>query len=123
METPHYIERTPRLGTYVTGFLLSAALTLAAFLVADTFQQGTVSWLTKNIAITGILMLAVAQLWTQLFFFLHLGAERSPRWYGFVFVFSALVVLIIVIGSLWIMNNLMYNMMTPQETDAYMLDR
>jgi cytochrome o ubiquinol oxidase subunit IV len=123
METPHYLHRTHSIRTYVTGFLVSLVLTLAAFVLVNTYTHGAPLWLSKNLAVAGVLTLAILQLIAQLYFFLHLGYERSPRWYGFVFVFSFLIVLIIVIGSLWIMDNLMYNMMTPQETDAYMLDR
>lgn len=53
---------------------------------------------------------AISQLLVQLIFFLHLGRESKPRWNILVFLFAALVVLIVVVGSLWIMNNLDYHM-------------
>lgn len=101
--------------TYTTGFILSIVLTLAAyyFVVNDTFAY------RELIAI--IIGLAVAQLMVQLFFFLHLGKESKPRWNLIVFSFMLLVVGIIVIGSLWIMDNLDYNMMPSHDMDEKMM--
>ncbi|MCI0560443.1 MAG: hypothetical protein MN733_18305, partial [Nitrososphaera sp.] len=67
--------------------------------------------------------LAMVQLFVQLELFLHLS--HSPRLHRAVFAFAALLVVIIVGGSLWIMNNLDYQMMqmSPTEADRYMLDQ
>lgn len=112
-------EHTAGHGSYVSytiGFILSVVLTLSAyFLVVDQILTGT----TLALAIVG---LAVAQLFVQLVFFLHLGSEKGPRWNQMIFWFALLVVLIVVIGSMWIMANLDYNMM-PQEMEQYMLDQ
>ena len=54
---------------------------------------------------------AVMQLLIQLIFFLHLNSESKPRWNLTVFLFIILIVGILVIGTLWIMYNLDYNMM------------
>jgi cytochrome o ubiquinol oxidase operon protein cyoD len=98
-------------------------LTLCAFVIVEAYQLQLHEWLTRPITIFLVFSLAFLQLIAQLFFFLHLGHERKPRWYGFVFIFSTAVVAIVIGGSLWIMNNLNYNMMSPLETDLYMLDR
>lgn len=71
-------------------------------------------------AFTAITILAVAQLLVQLVFFLHMGKESKPRWNAIVFSFMLLVVGIIVIGSIWVMNNLHYNMMPSYEMDEKM---
>ena len=55
----------------------------------------------------------------RLYFFLHLGKETKPRWKLYVFGFMVSVVLIIVFGSIWIMNNLNYRM-TPAQINQYM---
>jgi cytochrome o ubiquinol oxidase operon protein cyoD len=99
------------LRTYITGFILSVALTLAAYMLVVNHSLGSL-WLTA-----AIVALAILQLGVQLFFFLHLGRESKPRWNLTVFSFALIVVLILVFGSLWIMNNLNYNMMTPTQTD------
>jgi cytochrome o ubiquinol oxidase operon protein cyoD len=67
-----------------------------------------------------ILALAVVQLVVQSVFFLHVG--RDNKWKLITYLFAILIVLIIVVGSLWIMNNLNYNMMqmTPEQMELYM---
>lgn len=102
--------------SYTIGFILSIAFTLTAyFLVVDRLLSG-------NALVAAIMGLAVAQLFVQLVFFLHLGSESSPRWNQMVFWFAVGVVLIVVIGSIWIMDNLDYNMM-PKEMEQHMLDQ
>lgn len=100
--------------TYVIGFIWSVVLTLAAYfmVVSERFSYTTV--------IAAISILAVAQLLVQLVFFLHLGKESRPRWNAIVFSFMLLVVGIVVIGSIWVMNNLHYNMMPSHEMDEKM---
>jgi len=102
--------------SYTVGFVLSIVFTLAAyFLVVDKILSGR----QLVLAIVG---LAVAQLFVQLVFFLHLGRESRPRWNQMTFWFAALVVVIVVFGSIWIMENLDYNMM-PEEMNRYMLEQ
>lgn len=98
---------------YVTGFVLSIVLTLVAYL-------STVNHLFSERTLIGLLIgLALVQFLVQLFFFLHLGKETKPRWKLLVLFFMIGVVLILVIGSLWIMDNLNYRM-TPQQINQYM---
>lgn len=86
--------------SYIIGFVLSIVLTLAAyFLVTEHVLAG---W-TLIFAIIG---LSIVQVLVQLLFFLHLGQEPKPYWNLISFLFMALVVGIIVAGSLWIMYNL-----------------
>lgn len=101
--------------SYTLGFILSVALTLAAYF---TFTNRT---LPDPLLVSVIVGLAIAQLLVQLIFFLHLGKESRPRWNLLVFLFMLLVLIIVVFGSLWIMNNLDYNMMSPKETDEYIM--
>jgi cytochrome o ubiquinol oxidase subunit IV len=102
--------------TYVVGFMLSAALTLAAYsLVTGELLNG---W-SLTYSLVG---LALAQTLVQLLFFLHLRQEREPRWRLLVFDFMLFIVVILVFGTLWIMNNLNSHMMTPQQTDTYIME-
>ncbi len=63
--------------------------------------------------IATIFILALIQALLQFVFFLHLGLESKPQWGMLTFLFTALVLIIIVGGSLWIMNNMNYNLMPP----------
>ena len=58
-----------------------------------------------------LLFLATAQAAAQLIFFMHLGVEEKPRWNLITFWLLALMVFIIVAGSIWIMYHLDYNVM------------
>jgi cytochrome o ubiquinol oxidase operon protein cyoD len=64
--------------------------------------------------------LAVMQLVIQVVFFLHIG--RGSRLKLVTFGFALLIILIVVVGSIWIMNNLNYNMMhmTHDEMEIYL---
>ncbi len=86
--------------SYIIGFLLSLVLTFSAYFLVT--QQILTGWnLILTIAFLGILQMIV-----QLLFFLHMGVEKKPRWNLQSFLFMALVVVILVSGSLWIMYNL-----------------
>lgn len=97
------------LRTYQIGFASSVILTLAAFYLVS--RHVLAGWGL----VLAILALAVIQLCIQLIFFLHLGDESRPRWRLNVFLFMLMVLLIVVVGSLWIMYNLNYRMMPDTE--------
>ncbi len=68
-----------------------------------------------------IVALALLQALAQLVFFLHLGGDSTSHWDLIVFFFMALVTLILVFGSLWIMYSLNGRMMNPMDMDHYMI--
>ena len=114
--TPVVVEQTEEqlvLKKYVVGFVGSVGLTLAAYLIST---RGNLSVGTIMVLLS---VLALLQFMTQMIFFLHLGTERKPRWKLGVLCFMLGVVLILVVGSIWIMNNLNYHM-TPQQMQQYL---
>ncbi len=97
-------EEQGKIKTYLIGFVMSIVLTLLAyFLTTEKLMTGWALTLT-------ISTLAFIQVIVQLLFFLHMGEESSPRWNLISFLFMVLVILILVIGTLWIMYNLDYRM-------------
>lgn len=101
------------LSSYIVGFVLSILFTLVPyFMVTEQLVSGIalLLWLA---------VFAVAQVLVQLVFFLHLGKEERPRWHSLAFGFMIVVVVIVVFGSLWIMNNLDYHMMPGHKIDTY----
>lgn len=110
----------PKLIYYISGFIISVVLTLIAFFIVNLHVTSNHEILPHELIIGIILTLALIQLGVQLFFFLHIGDEKKPHWNLTFFVFTFSLILIIIIGSLWIMNNLNYNM-TPKEMNKYML--
>lgn len=105
---------------YVIGFVLSLVFTLGAYALVQQHVNTHHSAFPHQLLIPIIMALALAQLTAQLVFFLHLGKESKPRWNLMVFFFAVMVVGIVVIGSLWIMQNLNYHM-HPQETEDYII--
>jgi len=94
----------------IIGFAYSIVLTLAAyFLVVEKVISG---WVLDATIVT----LCLAQITVQLLFFLHLKNESRPRWKLLIFLFMLGVVVILIAGSLWIMHNLDYRMMTDMSS-------
>ncbi len=100
--------------SYIVGFILSIITTLLAYVFVVNEL-----WPTQALVYI-VLAIAVIQLVVQMVFFLHLG--RGSRWKALTFYFTLLIVAIIVVGTIWIMNNLNYNMMrmSPDEMKDYM---
>lgn len=104
------------LASYILGFLLSVILTLLAYL-------GVINHLFPvNLLLIFIVSLGLIQLVVQLVFFLHLLKEKRPRWNFVIFIATISMILAVVVGSIWIMNHLNYNM-TPQSMNSYILDQ
>ena len=94
------------LKSYTIGFILSIILTVIPYylVVEHQFAVSTI--------IAGVVGLGLVQLLVQLVFFLHLNTKSERGWNFQSFVFTALVVVILLAGSLWIMYNLKINMMS-----------
>lgn len=107
--------------SYSLGFGLSVILTLVAYLVVKDHVDSHHQAFSHKFLVPYLLGLAVIQLLVQLIFFLHLARESKPRWNLVVLVFAVMVVGIVVGGSIWIMDNLNYNTMSPSQTDNHIL--
>ena len=93
------------LKSYIIGFILSLILTIVPYMIVVNHV------LTVNTIIIAIVILGIVQLLVQLKFFLHLSTARDERDTLLSFVFIFIVVGILVVGSLWIMWSMNYNMM------------
>ncbi|PJE79470.1 Cytochrome bo(3) ubiquinol oxidase subunit 4 [invertebrate metagenome] len=93
---------------YAVGFILSVILTAIPFAVV----------LGKLLASAGtiivILLCAIVQIVVHLVFFLHMNGTAEQYWNRLSAVFVVLVVVILIIGSVWIMEHLHHNMMMGQ---------
>lgn len=103
--------------TYTLGLALSLGLTYLAYMAAT--NQIWNGW-TLTI---GLMTLAVMQLIVQLIFFLHFGQGKDKHWNSSAFWFAILVIVIVGIGSLWVMHNMNYNMMSPDDMNKYMMEQ
>lgn len=94
---------------YTIGFVLSLLLTALAFWIVkyDVVPHGMV--------LPGIVVLAVLQLLVQLVFFLHMGTAADQRDNLAIFIFTSVIIAIVVCGSLWVLHNMNANMMHPMD--------
>ena len=103
------LDKKQVLKSYFLGFILSLLTTGTAYLL-------TIKHLFKNPILSYFLItLALIQAGVQLVLFLHLGKETKPRWNVVVFFFMLSVLIILVGGSIWIMDQLNYNVMPKME--------
>lgn len=94
--------------SYIIGLILSLIFT---FIPYQLVVNQTV---TGNALLATILGFAFLQMFIQIFFFLHLGRGPKP-FYNVVFFFATFIaILVVVAGSVFIMNNL-YSNMAPSE--------
>lgn len=102
---------------YAIGFIASLVLTVLAYFAVEG------AWFSGLALLVVLCVLALIQMVVQLVYFLHLGEEVRPRYRLASFLFMSGILLIVVVGSLWIMHHLNYNMMnmTPTEKSNYML--
>lgn len=94
------------LKAYFIGFFVSLFLTSLSFGLVAT------DWISGHTLAYTIIALGITQAIIQLIFFLHIGQEEKPKWESIALCFTIMVLLIIIIGSLWIMHDLDERMMT-----------
>lgn len=99
------------LSSYFLGFALSLILTFTAFLLVVNKVFST------QLLVTSVMAIAVAQLYFQLTLFLHVNKESKPRWNLFILLMTISFIVVIVLGSLWIMGNLDSRHSTSQGID------
>lgn len=106
--------------SYLFGFAISLALTLGSYYAVVAHINSGRSLFSQELLILLVLCFAVMQLFVQLIFFLHLGFEKGPKWNLAFFISTVGIILIIVLGSIWIMYHLNYNMM-PKQMEDYII--
>ena len=97
---------------YLTGFLLSVVLTAIPFWLVMTGTLGSA-------AMTGYVIMgfALVQVIVHVIYFLHLNPKAEAGWQFMAMMFTIVVVVITLIGSLWVMYHMNVNMM-PGTADS-----
>ncbi|GGB66245.1 cytochrome o ubiquinol oxidase subunit IV [Blastomonas aquatica] len=102
IEIPHASMRD-----YVTGFVLSVILTAIPFALVMTGA------LPAQVTAVVIMGFAVVQIIVHMVYFLHMSPKAEGGWTLTSLIFTLIVVVIMLSGSVWVMSNLNANMM-PQ---------
>jgi len=93
------------LQSYLTGFVLSLILTAIPFALV---LNGTLS---SSAILAGIFGAGIVQILVHLHYFLHLDTSSAAGWNMLAIIFTLLIMVLFVGGSIWIMNDLHYRMM------------
>ena len=97
---------------YVVGFLLSVVLTAIPFWLV-------MAKVLERPGITGALLLGLAavQIVVHMVYFLHMNAKSEGGWSLLALIFTIVLVVIALSGSLWVMYHLNENMMPSSMPD------
>lgn len=93
---------------YLTGFVLAAILTAIPFWLI----MGKVIP-SAGMTIVVILALAVVQIVVHVIYFLHMNARSEGGWSLLALIFTLVLVVIALAGSIWVMYHLNQNMTPP----------
>lgn len=91
--------------SYAVGFIVSVILTVIPFALVmyPTLSRNSTAWVVVG--------LGVVQIFAHLKYFLHLDTAQEQRWNLIALIFSAVIILLLVGLSLWIMNSIHHNML------------
>jgi cytochrome o ubiquinol oxidase subunit IV len=97
---------------YVTGFVLSVALTAVPFwlVMSKAFDKSSTTAVV-------ILTFAAVQIVVHMIYFLHMNTKSEGGWTLLALVFTVMIVVIALSGSLWVMYHLNHNMMPSSMHD------
>ncbi len=104
----HFDDGIPNVSgrEYLNGFVLSVVLTAIPFALVMT---KTIS--NSTLAAVVILLFAAVQVVVHMVYFLHMNTRSEGGWNLVALVFTAVLVIIVMSGSLWVMHHLNTNMM------------
>jgi len=91
---------------YLTGFVLAAILTAIPFALVMT---GVIP--DKQVTAIVVMAFAIVQIVVHMIYFLHMDAKVESGWSLMALLFTVILVVIALAGSLWVMYHLNANMM------------
>lgn len=100
--------------TYITGFVLSVILTAIPFWLV----MGNVF---KNSSTAAFVLLAIGavQIVVHMVYFLHMNTKSEGGWSMLAMLFTIMMVVIVLSGSLWVMYHMNQNMMPHLMQDPH----
>ncbi|MBC7489890.1 MAG: cytochrome o ubiquinol oxidase subunit IV [Glaciimonas sp.] len=101
------------LKSYATGFLLAVILTAIPFwiVLGKVFEKSSTTGLV-------VLGLAAVQVVVHMIYFLHMNTKSQGGWSMLALIFTVMLVVIMLSGSLWVMYNLNHNMMPGMMSES-----
>jgi len=101
------------LKSYATGFILAVLLTVIPFwlVMGKVFDKSS----TTGFVLLG---LAAVQIVVHMVYFLHMNSKSEGGWTMLALLFTTMVVVIMMSGSLWVMYHLNHNMMPGMDHET-----
>ncbi len=92
--------------SYLTGFVLAVVLTAIPFwiVMAHVFEKSSTTALV-------VLGFAAVQIVVHMVYFLHMNSRAEGGWSMLALIFTVVLVVIMLSGSIWVMYHLDHNMM------------
>ena len=100
-EFPHVTRKE-----YNTGFILSVILTAIPF---GLVMSGAIE--NPDVAAMVVMGFGAVQIIVHMVYFLQMNRKAQGGWTFLAFVFTAILLAITLVGSLWVMYHLNYNLM------------
>ncbi|KAF3996335.1 cytochrome o ubiquinol oxidase subunit IV [Glaciimonas immobilis] len=99
--------------TYVTGFVLAVILTAIPFwlVLGKVFDKSS----TTGLVLLGF---AAVQIVVHMIYFLHMNTKSEEGWSMLALIFTVMLVVIMLSGSVWVMYHLNHNMMPGVMSDS-----
>ena len=96
-------------GSYLKGFFLSVLLTAVPFwaVMTGAFKDPSTAALV-------IMLFAVLQIIVHMIYFLHMNTKSENGWTMMALIFTIILVVITLSGSIWVMYHMNTNMMPMQ---------
>ena len=96
-------------GSYLNGFFLSVLLTAVPFwaVMTGAFKDPSTAALV-------IMLFAVLQIIVHMIYFLHMNTKSENGWTMMALIFTIILVVITLSGSIWVMYHMNTNMMPMQ---------
>ena len=100
------------LKSYTIGFVLAVILTAIPFwlVMGNVIEKSSIAGMV-------LLGLAVVQIVVHMVYFLHMNSKSEGGWTILALIFTIMVVVIMLAGSLWVMYHLNHNMMPGMSQD------
>lgn len=98
--------------SYMIGFVLSVILTAIPFwlVMGDVISN-------KSVATLILVAFAAVQVVVHMVYFLHMNTKSEGGWTFMSMIFTLIIVMIALVGSLWVMYNMNVNMMPSMTMD------
>lgn len=96
--------------SYLIGFVLAVILTVIPFWIVMAEVNISLAW-----ALFIIFTLGILQIMVHIYYFMHVTLGAEDGWQVMSLIFTGIILIIILAGSIWVLLNLQENMMPAHE--------